>query len=369
MKRLCALVGMIIGSALAARGQMSVDVSLATMVDDNLYGTADPIHDRMTESALSLGYAFDAELSSTNIAYEGALSYFSENPDRTFHGHTLGLRHSHTFSEEGQAMIEIGGSYSRRFNRAAFELYDFSEYSIYANFKHTLATRAAGKAGYHFRSVLFSGLGDFNYSEHSGFLQGIVSVSPTTTLIVEADLGVKIFHTVNQDTTVRRQHGSRQSDPSSIPGVTQLAGLVRVGQQVTPGTGLSLTGRYQHSVYREARYFSTGTTLVSDEEVFDDHYGYDGGYASVMITQLLPADMRLRLTTSYQERLYASALADNSGSLRRDIRRILTVLFNKQFSSLGFSIALSYDYIVNSSNDPMYGYDNNAVAVRVSYGN
>jgi hypothetical protein len=261
--------------------------------------------------------------------------------------------------------------------RGDYRFYDNTQLSLYANLKHSFAERLAGRASYSFRSVSFSELSDFDYTEHYGFIQGTFSLPTRTTLILEADIGTKIYSTPNYDSTMQQPNqgkgkGRAQQIAASTPSVTQLIGLARIGQPLMEGTGLSLTTTYQVNLQKESRYLSSEYGTISDDELFDDHYGYEGLQTSMTLTQLLPAEMQMKLTGSLQSRNYSERPAyDLSGNqiagTREDTRKVMTVQLEKRFESLGVSLGLSYDYIINRSNDVFYDYTNNALTVRLSY--
>jgi hypothetical protein len=147
---------------------------------------------------------------------------------------------------------------------------------------------------------------------------------------------------------------------------------VKIGQGLAEGTGLSLLGQYQTSLQKESRYLTFLDGTLTDDEVFDDHYGYEGPLASLMITQLCPADIRMRISGTVQQRRYSDRPAfDLAGAVvasqRIDDRTTFSATAEKSFPSLGIRLTLVYDHIINSSNDSFYDYKNNAFALRIVY--
>lgn len=356
-----------------AMAQFSLEATVTSMYDDNVNNNYLQLADNVTSGSLGLAYDWEMASNNTQLFYTGSLSYFSRITERSFHAHSFGLTHSMVLDEGKQSLLIIGGTYSLRLNRTEYSFYDNGQMSLYANVKHYLTERFLGRASYSFRVERLFELAEFNYTEHYGFLQGTFFLPTRTTVILEADAGTKIYSTPVYDTTVQTgTHGGGQRFvTASTPGVTQLTGIARIGQQVADGTGLSLTTSYQWNVQKESRYLSSDYT-ISDDELFDDHYGYEGVQTSLMVTQLLPADMRLRLSGTLQRRTYSDRPAydlvgNQVADVRDDTRKVLTLLFEKRFDSPGFSLSLSYDYIINSSNDRFYNYTNNAVTLRVGY--
>jgi len=158
----------------------------------------------------------------------------------------------------------------------------------------------------------------------------------------------------------------------STPGVTQLIGTLKIGQGIVEGTGLSLTAQYQASLLKESRYLTFSDGKLTDDELFDDHYGYEGPLGSLMLTQLLPADIRLRISGTMQQRRYSDRPAFDLAGVelapqRVDNRTTFTLAVDKPFESLGIRVSFTYDHIINASNDIFYDYRNDAIAARVSF--
>jgi hypothetical protein len=361
----------------AARTQFSAEATVTTLLDDNVNNSYLQVRDKITEAGLKAGYDWETEVSNTQLFYSGSLNYFSAITDRTFQAHAFGGTYSYLFDEEKQTLLNTGATYGMRLGRGDYTIYDNTQLSLYANIKHSFAERLAGKASYSFRSVSFSELSDFNYTEHYGFIQGTFFRPTRTTLILEADIGTKIYSTPNYDSAMQQPSqgkgkGSAQHIAASTPSVTQLIGLARIGQPIMEGTGLSLTTTYQVNLQKESRYLSSEYGTISDDELFDDHYGYEGLQTSLMLTQLLPAEMQLKLIGSLQDRNYSERPAYDLNNIqtadtREDTRKVLTLQLEKRFESIGVLLGLSYDYIINSSNDVFYDYTNNALTVRLSY--
>jgi hypothetical protein len=93
----------------------------------------------------------------------------------------------------------------------------------------------------------------------------------------------------------------------------------------------------------------------------------------LMLTQMLPGSARVRLSYLLQGRTYANRPASDLAGVqiadtRQDMRKAFSVQLSKPFESLGFTLGLSFDHIVNASNDPYYDYSNNALSLIISYG-
>lgn len=373
MKQILAMAGLVFLLTDPATSQWRAAFQAGTLVDDNAFNNYLQVHDRLTEVSLQGGYDWETENSSTQLLYTGSLNYFTLIPGRTFHQHNADVTYTHISGEE-ETLLSAGGTFTLRRNHEEFSIYDHSQISLQGNIRSYLSDVFLVKGGYVFSSVTFTNLADLNYLEHSLFLQAALSLPSRTTFILQGDLGFKEYRTANPDTgTGTYQMGARwQSADVAAPGVTQLTGTLRIGQGITEKTGISLTGQYQVSLRKESRYLALEDGILTDDELFDDHYGYEGPMASVMLTQMLPADFRIRAYGSVQERRYSNRPAfDLQGlqvaSQRIDTRSTISLSLDKGFPSLGLLASLVYDRITNTSNDAFYSYRNDALSVRLTF--
>jgi Surface lipoprotein assembly modifier len=357
-------------------GQFSVAGSLSTMYDDNVNNDYSQVADRIGLLSLDLEHSWESEREEFGINYVGSLNYFSEAVERTFTYHSAGLSYERFLDDEGASKLSLGTSYSLRFDRGQYTFYDHGQFSMSGSLLQSFAERFRGQFSYAFKSLQFSDLPDFNYTEHYGAVRLTTFLPSKTTIIVDGSLGVKTYATSNEPAAPTGQmqgRGKREGDPSA-PGITQMKGFVRIGQSIVEGTGLSFAAAYQVNLDKESRYLSSDYGAVSDDELFDDHYAYEGFSSNLMLTQILFQNMTLRLSIDQQHRNYSGRAAyDLNGSLiadnRTDIRRSLAFQAEYEFTSSGFSLAVAFDYIRNDSNDMFYQYTNNAftMALRVPF--
>ena len=371
MKRAPVLALLISLLSAPASGQWSGGVQLGTMLDDNAFNNYLQVKDRLTEVSLQGAHDWETERGNLQLFYSGTLDYFSLLPSRTYQTHSAGGAYSQLFGDDDPTLLNAGGTFTLRDNHDEFSIYDHSQVSLYGNIHCPLSDLLRIRGGYAFRSVIFNELQDLDYLEHAFFIQSSISLLTRTTVILQTDLGFKTYTTPTAEDTQGSgsQRGRRWGETAtSTPGVTQLTGTVRIGQGITEETGISLTGKYQLSLVKESRYLTFEDGILTDDEIFDDHYGYEGPLASLMVTQLLPAGLRLRATGSIQERHYSDRpafdlLGVQIASQRIDTQSILSLSFDKAFPSLGLQASLVYDHIINASNDPFYSYRNHALSL------
>ncbi|MEX2117600.1 MAG: hypothetical protein WEB37_12005 [Bacteroidota bacterium] len=360
--------------AFALQAQFTVSTDFTAMYDDNINNSSYRVEDRIGQLSMIAGYEWGKENTATQIAYTGSLSYFTRVLDRTFHYHTLGLTQSRLLGQDAATDLSLGAAYSFRINREYYTFYDHSQFSLFGNLKFNITDEVTGKTGYTFRALAFSQLPDFNYTEHSGFAQISFSLPTKTSVIFEGNLGFKVYESANFDSANSggvMMGAGRNRVAASTPTVTQLIGILRIGQSITEMTGLSLTATYLGNIQKESRYLSSSYGTISDDEIFDDHYAYEGPHGSIMLSHLVNENLILRIAGGIQAKLYSDRPAfDLAGTQiadqRKDTRRYLTLLAQLYVETLDVTVSGQYDYISNSSNDEYYRYANNAMTVTFS---
>ncbi|MDI6768003.1 MAG: hypothetical protein QME52_14375 [Bacteroidota bacterium] len=357
-------------------GQWSLQTGLNGKYDDNINNNYLQMKDKITSLSLTGLYTWETDNSATEMFYSGSLNYYNTTIDRTFHYHSIGIDYNHLYGEEQETHLNLGASYNTRINRNDYTLYDHAQISAFGTLKFPVGERFAGMTGYSFTYLDMKEVPDFNYIEHAAFFQ-LKSYLPTrTTIILQTDLGYKMYTTPNIDTSYTAGTGrwgeKNSSSTSSYPGVTQLIGMMRIGQAIVDGTGLSLSGHYILNLQSESRYILSYDGIVSGDDIFDDQYSYEGPSANITLTQLLPAQVVLKMTAGLQNRNYLlrpayDLLGNEITDKRIDTRKNIFLSAEKNFEELGFSLGLSYEYLLNSSNDEYFNYNNNILGISLRY--
>ena len=367
-----AILILLISTNLQAQFNAGTDISVLS--DDNIDNNYLQISDKITSATINLGYEWNSDEDKIGLYYSPAINYFSKIINRTFYIHDFNFTYEKSFGEESESSINAEAGYFSRVDRFEYSFYDHQIYSGKFQIQHFFTETFKANGGYTFNYVNFGEMTEFSYYEHILNAQGSFYLTNTkTTLIAGASLGAKIYLTGNYDSTIINTgsgRGKKQSEQST-PSVTQFSGMLRVGQSIFENTGLSLTAQYQTNIQKESRYIISTYGVFSDDAIFDDHYGYEGLQLTIMLTQVLPFDARLRLIGISQNKKYSSLpaydLAENLiASQRNDTRNSFSVNLTKEIESLGISLNAAYDYIVNSSNDPFFDYTNQAFNISIS---
>ena len=372
-RRLAAIVlGVSLTASLAA-AQFKAEAQLDALYDDNIFNSSSKIADKILLGSLGMGVDFGSDKSYTQLYYKGVISYFTTVTERTFSYHSTGIEYSRLFGENEQTLLMGGALYNLRANRDAYSYYDFGQFGIYGNLRHDFNDVVRARIGYNFRIFDFRELGEFNYLEHYAFAQLTFMLPTRTTLILEGDLGSKTYSTafVQVDSTGMGMGSRMVTESRIVPRVVQLVGIVRIGQGLTETTGLSVTGMVLHDIEKENHYLSSEYGYISDDEVFDDHYAYEGYQLDVVLTQMLSENTAIKALAGYQERNYPGwTVLDETGNVlaedRFDKRTAFSLRVSHYLESLDAEFYLDYLLILNNSNDWYFDYSNTAVSVGFS---
>ncbi len=351
----------------SVKAQFDVEGSLTAMYDDNINNNYLRISDKISRVNINSGYQFALGDWQTRVSYDGILNYYQTVLERTNQYHSGNVNILHTSGEEEQNVLSLAFAYGEGYSRGDYSFYDHASLTGSVQYKQELSETIVNKLGYVFRSVRFAELGSFNYTEHALSANLGISLPTKTTVIAETDLGAKFYSTAN---ATGGMGGMRRGSVSIMPSVTQFTGFIRVGQSIVDGTGLSLTARYQWNIQKQTRYLSSSYGVISDDELFDDHYAYEGLHTSLMVMRVISESMLFRLTGGLQNRMYSTLAAfDLSGNQvadeRIDRRAYVSVYLQKEFD-FGFILKGAYDLIRNASNDKYYDYWNNAATVELT---
>jgi hypothetical protein len=336
------------------------------MADDNVSNSYERGSDRVTLFNLKPSYELNSDATSTQFWYDGSFAFYSSFVDRTFQYHSVGVTHTRTFGDEDAGTMEFSGDYAARRNRESFILFDHTTFGLAAATEYYFTEKFAGAARYAFHSMTFAQLGDFDYREHVISLKQSLQLFPTTTIIFHNEIGIKNYsRSIGTDSALLTQGGSMTG---KVQRTVQLISSLRIGQSLGEMTGVSLSAGYRYNFQQSARHLSSEYGTLSEDELFNDHYGYEGVRGGMLLTQLLPSDITLRLRFDHEQRDYALLAAYDLAGLqtaptRQDAHNVYSAVIEKKWSNFPLTLMLSYEYIKNASNDAYYEYTNNVFSV------
>ncbi len=348
-----------------AVAQMELQTNFSSVYDNNVNSNSLNSKSMVSLFNLNSGYKWENETAGIRLFYEGSFSYISSLPERTNSTHSGHVEYTHLYGEDNQNILNMGSVYGLGLNRDNNSVFDHSLFTAYLNYKHFPSEWYFTNYGYQLKSMQFRQLSDLSYTEHSVFISGTFSISGTTTLILQSDLGSKYY-----SNNISSEIENIETGSSLMPSVTQFTGMIKVGQGLSENLGISLTSTYQWNLQKQSRFLSSDYGLISDDEIFDDHYGYEGLHSNLMFTALLSESTKLELAGGIQNKEYSTLAAhDMEGNIianqRIDTKYYLGLQLHQKLESLGFNLSASVNIINNKSNDVFYNYSNSSFGFEI----
>ncbi len=399
------------GMALA---QADIHVGTNFLVDDNIFRNYYGQSDMVSIPYASLGWQIAPEESSNQVylGYSGQFFLFNELSHRDFSVHEFGLDYNYLFPNS-RNRLALGGNVETRLNPAEYSYYNYTSLGLYVNWKTYLRDDLMLLAGYNLSGRQFSEFREFNYVENVFALQTSWFLPTRTTLQLSGALYYKNYTTGIQSLDsvyitseqiekrleqVRQRMGQMRGrgmggwmvTPGSagtdivvpdgaywytvrqdeFPSTEQVKLGLTVAQSLAKGTGLSLSYTARINPQSRNRYLSgLGESVLNNEELFDDHYSYNGHEGRIQLRQVLPWHSDLTGALTLRRRHYSGRPAldaagevlpggesrlDRAALFELDLSKSLPDNGKNIFSGMTFSLSLGTGR--NRSNDAYYHY-------------
>lgn len=352
------LSGIITQSALA---QFSLSTRFENYYDDNIYNNFEKTSDIVHSGSLEAGYNFESDANNLQLYYTGNVTYFRENNFKSSNSHKFGLVNTLFVSEDGNP-LNAGINYSLRNNRDELSVYDLSQLSAYANYRHFFSETDYLLGGYTFFYNDYKNFDSFTHFEHRIFLKYSSTFPSKTTLSLGTETDFKLYKL-------------RYNSPDIADNISQWKSYLQAAQNITETTGLSGYLQYRKNLTTGNRYISYTDYIYYEEEIFNDVYSNDGIEAGAALTQMITDNIVLQGEFIYTQRNFNNlpiALPDGTETdvLRKDNYYALgaELQFDLQGITEGLGLSVSYNYLINNSNDYFYDYNNHLSAITLEWG-
>ena len=330
----------------------------------NAFANYNTLPDYYTTINASLNNDWINEERGVRWFYSGSLDAFKKYTSRTYQNHSIGLNYYRNFNDGGNR-LDAGFNVSKRVHSEDYKWYEMAQYYGYANAKFIISDQTFGYFGINVRWRDYTYLDAFSHSQTILFARLSRFFDSGTTLILEMNMFSKsYFPESNVSTLENLPEIVTIGDGNS----QQFVGLVKAAQSLNATTGLSMQFLMRRNIISSVRYLGTSTGYYySDEELFDDVYGYNGEELNATLKKHLPWRMQLSLGSSMRLKHYDQRLAlDLEGNpfaderLREDKRLSGWISLVKSFklntSMRPLSISFNWSTFNNISNDPYYDY-------------
>lgn len=396
-KRNWVFISILLGelASVSVFAQWTRSISVNTSYDNNAFRNYAALSDVVTQLSGYLAKDIMKENWQSRLYYRGSFNLFAEYDARNYHFHHIGGAFSRVFSKRGNT-LNLGLNGRLRSNGKIYNYYDFTEASAYGNIKLNIGVPSIANFGYRLRGRWYSNLAELNYAEHYFFARYTHFFQSRTTLILEGNYGRKIYRdqitgeAISPESEPGDMNGyghhrggmghmggygniGSSEDSGNIssnnvqPRVGQWLGQVRLAQSMSNSTGLSADFVLRRNPGGEIRYLAGQVSgYISEDELFDDRYGYESEEISATLTQLLPWKFTFKAGIESRWKDYVNRPAlDLSGDAlpgekhRKDRQVLAWFGVNKSFIMLGgksVNLGGEFYWFDNRSSDLYYNY-------------
>lgn len=374
--------------------------------------------DRVSQSYVELRHTSDFGNSSLELGYTGGLVLFSEFSERNYYEHSLAGRWNLITREPDEDVQEADSSgtylaselkFTARHDKSLYEVYDNSSGALNVSYRAmtggALFTRLTNKAEY--RSYkLVSELSNF-----TDLLTASLGSRSRDKLYFEVlvNAGMKHYTTTLNDTSIYETitaipggtgtgtgHGNGHGNGKSGTGSSTAPGFIKKQHlYATPEASTSwqlLAGAtigkewekcsalvgivYRYNPTTAVRYVAqyVNTSTLS-EDIYNDHFSYEGPEAGFRFTQSFPYRISANLQLQWASRTYSAPALSLDGAQvannRNDTLTALELMLSKAFTiaeGVDLDLNLTGSAMKNRSNDEYNNFSAGAVAVGIGVG-
>lgn len=349
--------------------QTSISLSQNLSYFSNSFYNYKQLPDLNDNVGLSISHIFESEKIQSQLYYQGDINLFQQYSDRLYHNQSFGYD-GYSISTNEKRALYFGGNLFWHDGQQVYNIYDYWKLQGYINSKIYFRENIISQFGYTFNNKSYSELPEFSYWEHVLFAQFNTFFQTGTSLTLSLNYGLKDY--IPQTTSGGKGRGRQVIiDYVEMPGVDQLVSNIKLAQSLGNKTSISLDAinRLNPGLVGGSAAVIDNENLFTEDELFDDRYGYQGQELSVLFTHYLPSYVRLqlggsRLWKNYQNRnIYDfEGNLTLAGETRVDNRLVgwleLSHTFSVNWGIKSLGVSLQVGYLKNDSNDSYYQFDN-----------
>lgn len=364
---------LVVLSSLRAQWGASMDVQSGYA--SNIFSNYRQLADYYNNLQGYLNYDAIFKTNGLRLFYQGNATLFETYNYRNYQLHKAGLAFYNFLSEKGDK-LSAGLDVQTRRHREEYRWYEYNQAYVYVNLKWRVQPQLFMYVGTNFRARDYKELTPYSYWQHWLYVRLNRSFNTGTSIIGELDV-------------MRKQYLNSETSPLiEFPGLVtdgdgnnqQWVALVRVGQALSPKTGVSAQFLLRRNLQSSVRYLINNEGFYySDDELFDDIFGYESEQVQVTLKQKLPWNVVASLGGTWYLKHYTNRLALDlqgypfaDGRLRDDERFVgwlsltKTWRYSKSLHPVQFDVDVSL--INNGSNDPYYTYNTHYISFGISQG-
>ncbi|MCZ7556016.1 MAG: hypothetical protein M5R41_06400 [Bacteroidia bacterium] len=279
---------------------------------------------------------------------------------------------------------QMGG----RFDQEMWDFYDYQRASLLLRLRMHLIAGIMLRPHYTFAYKRYPNLEQFTHFENLGGLLLNRPIGGGVELFAGVHAGFKSYLKTVSDTTwvddkkAGKGKGSVKTPKAvisqfSTPSATQYVLSAGVAWDVLPNAEISLSYLRRSNPANDARFISEEALFgTSEDDIFDDHYGYQSHEIRLQLEGALPGNIRTTNLIQFLDKRYPRTATDMLGVVlpgapqRRDLRlqmqfQALYPLFRGN-DGKGLSLGLAYAFVRNQSNNAYHDYNIHQIALLMS---
>ena len=376
MKKIILIIVLVtmINSPMTLLSQPGFSVQSSGGYTSNVFGNYRTLPDYYTDFNIYANNDWSYENYGLRAYYDGTVTMFDRYRDKNYFHHQVGLSFYFNLNENGNKLY-AGTGLSKRNHTETYQWFELNETFLFVNTRIKLMNQLYGYFGLKATNRNYHNLNVFSHWQTMSFARISRFFDTGTTLIVEADLLSKNYNSSSEKSLI-------EDFPEIVTigdGYSrQAAVLFRMAQALSLKTGLSGQVLVRRNLSNSVRYLGTSDGFYySDEEIFNDVFGYNAREMDLTLKQMLPWKMKFSAGTMLKLKDYNNRLAlDLDGNpypderFRKDKRWInwftleKTIRLRQAVDPLAVSIG--WTSVHNRSNDVYYGYSTSYFSFTVS---
>ncbi|PLX23948.1 MAG: hypothetical protein C0600_14110 [Ignavibacteria bacterium] len=406
--------------------QVSVSLYTSSMYDDNSFAFYEKREDVYHALFGAVSAGFSGEHSYHQGYYYGALVLFRTYADRTYNIHTLGsysqfqLNYRNDGSESAAAMshelyahqsgpspppadvaieqevfsdslvsyLFVIPQVGMRLDHDNWDFYDFNRGSLLLRLRRHVAGDLMSRLYYTIQYKQYPNLEQFTHVEHYAGALFSHALGSGWELFGSADGGFKSY-TASMSDTLWVSDGKPGKGKGGIkppvavisqfstPSTAQFVFSGGLSYRLFARAPLSLSYVRRSNPSTDARYVREDAIFgLSEDEIFDDRYGYQADELRLQMDGTLPGNIRTTNVLAFLQKDYPRTATDLNGVARPgapqrvdnrvELRLQALYPFFRNSAGKGLSVGLAYNYIRNRSNNAYHDYNINQVALVLS---
>ncbi|MBN1478656.1 hypothetical protein JXA70_00130 [candidate division KSB1 bacterium] len=357
------IIYLILAASSFTFGQVGFSAHTESGYVSNIYANYRQIPDYVQHFQGFLNYDFISSAQGLRTFYQGSATLFEKYNVRNYLMHKIGLSY-YRYTHQNKAKVNAGLDVDGRLYSDDYKWYEYKQGYFYANIKAIVKPQLYAYVGVNTRIRSYDNLPPYSYQQNVAFVRLGNFFNSGTSVITEFNYMQKSY--LNKDASPIESFSDVQTNGDGQS--EQCVGLLRIGQALGAKTGTSAQILLRRNLKSSVRYLiNDAGYYYSDEELFDDPFGYNAEQFSLTLKRKLPWSLQASIGGSYTEKHYVNRLAlDLAGvpfedvSVRDDQRFVGWLSLSKawKYSSSLAPVTLTLDISVmkNRSNDLYYNY-------------